>query len=116
MSSERFRVLIAGGGVAALEAALALHDLGGERVSLTLIAPNRELVYRPMTVREPFAYPTAGRYPLEKFANDVGAELVKDSFAWVVAPERVVHTDSGAQHTSTRSRLTTGGWTSSSMD
>ncbi len=98
MSSERFRVLIAGGGVAALEAALALHDLGGERVSLTLIAPNRELVYRPMTVREPFAYPTAGRYPLEKFANDVGAELVKDSFAWVVAPERVVHTDSGAQH------------------
>jgi hypothetical protein len=34
-----FRDLIAGGGVAALEGALALHDLAGERVNSTLLAP-----------------------------------------------------------------------------
>ena len=58
-----FKVLIAGGGVAAVEAALALRELAGERVALTLLAPDPELVYRPMTVAEPFAYGPAHRYP-----------------------------------------------------
>jgi uncharacterized protein len=39
---ERFQVVIAGGGVAALETALALRDLAGDRVNLKLIAPNAE--------------------------------------------------------------------------
>ena len=34
-----FRVLIAGGGVAALEAALALRELAGERISTTMLCP-----------------------------------------------------------------------------
>ena len=50
----KFRVVIAGGGVAALEAALALHELAGERVATTLVAPNPEFVYRPLLVHEPF--------------------------------------------------------------
>ena len=54
-----FRVLIAGGGVAGLEAALALRELAGDRVATTLLAPAAEFVYRPMTVREPFAYSAA---------------------------------------------------------
>ena len=58
-------VLIAGGGVAALEAVLALRDLAGDRARLTLLAPNSEFVYRPMTVREPFSYGVAQRFPLE---------------------------------------------------
>jgi NADH dehydrogenase FAD-containing subunit len=66
-----FRVLIAGGGVAGLEAALALRDLAGDRVSTTLLAPEPEFVYRPMRVREPFAYSAAGHYPLESIARDV---------------------------------------------
>ena len=36
-------VLIAGGGVAATELLLALHDLAGKRVRMTLVAPNDEL-------------------------------------------------------------------------
>ena len=34
-----FRVLIVGGGVAGLEAALALRDLAGERVATTVLTP-----------------------------------------------------------------------------
>ena len=45
-----FRVLIVGGGVAGLEAALALRHLAGERVATTLLAPAAEFVYRPMKV------------------------------------------------------------------
>jgi len=47
-------VLIAGGGVAALEAALALRALAEERVSVELLAPDPHFWYRPLAVAEPF--------------------------------------------------------------
>jgi sulfide:quinone oxidoreductase len=90
-----FRVLIAGGGVAALEGALALRDLAGDRVSTTLLAPEPEFVYRPLRVREPFAYRAAQRYPLDEIARDIGAELVQDRFKWLDPQASVLHTESG---------------------
>ena len=96
-SAEPFKVVIVGGGVAALEAALALRELGGERFELTLIAPNADFAYRPMTVREPFAYGPAERYPLSEIAAEVGAALLVDSFAWLDPQRRLAYTDSGAQ-------------------
>ena len=80
---ETFKVLIAGGGVAGLEGALALRDMAGDRVVLKLLAPDPEFVYRPMTVREPFAYGQAQRYPLREIARDIGMELLDDAFASV---------------------------------
>ena len=94
---EPFNVLIVGGGVAALEAALALRDLGGERIATTMIAPNPDFVYRPMTVREPFGYAVARRYPLEELARDIGVELRVDSFKWLDRERGVVHTEAGEQ-------------------
>ena len=84
--------MIAGGGVAGLEAALALRDLAGDTVDLRILAPVSEFAYRPMTVQEPFAYPAAHRYQLAAIARDVGAELVRDSFARVDSAEREAHT------------------------
>ncbi len=97
--AKPFEVVIAGGGVAGLEAALALRELAGQRVALKLLAPISEFVYRPMTVGEPFAYGAAQRYPLEPIARDLGAELVRDAFAWVDADARVAHTEAGAELT-----------------
>lgn len=94
---QKLRVLIAGGGVAALETALALRDLAASRVQITMIAPNEEFVYRPMTVREPFAFAGARHYPLEAIVADVGAELVRDKLGWVDHAMRVAHTTSGLQ-------------------
>jgi sulfide:quinone oxidoreductase len=92
-----FRVLIVGGGVAALEGALALRDLAGERVSTTLLAPEPEFVYRPMRVREPFAYSAARRYRLEEIARDIGVELKQDAFRRLDPQRRVVHSEGGDQ-------------------
>ena len=50
----RPKVLVAGGGVAALEALLALHDLVGRRVHLELLAPGTQFLNRPASVAEPF--------------------------------------------------------------
>ena len=93
-----FEVVIAGGGVAALEAALALRELGGDRIALTLIACNTEFVYRPMAVIEPFRYPPVQRFPLTAIAGDIGAALLNDRLAAVTPSERLVQTDSGVQH------------------
>jgi len=95
--SEKFRVLIAGGGVAALETALALKQLAGDRVQITVIAPNEEFVYRPMTVREPFSFLGARHYPLEPILGDVRAELVREKLGWVDHELRVAHTEEGQQ-------------------
>ncbi|MDQ6751538.1 MAG: FAD-dependent oxidoreductase [Actinomycetota bacterium] len=92
-----FKVVIVGGGVAALEAGLALRDLAGERVDLTMVAPEPDFTYRPMAVREPFAYAPGQRYPLGDIVKDIGAELIVDRFAHVDAAGRVAHTDTGAQ-------------------
>ena len=97
MPDEPFNVLIVGGGVAGLEAALALRELGGERVATTMLAPNLEFVYRPMTVREPFGYAVAQRYSLAEIAQDIGLELRSDAFKWLDPERRVVHTEQGEQ-------------------
>jgi sulfide:quinone oxidoreductase len=94
-SPQPLQVVIAGGGVAALEAALALRELAGERVRTTLLASGSEFVYRPMTVREPFAYRTAERYPLGEVAQEIGVQLRSDSFASLDAAARIVHTEGG---------------------
>jgi sulfide:quinone oxidoreductase len=95
-SPEPFHVVIAGGGVAALEAALALRQLRPETLRVTLIAPNAEFVFRAMTVREPFAYGAAERYPLAELAAEIGAELIVERLGVLDARERTVRTEAGA--------------------
>lgn len=92
-----FKVLIAGGGVAGLEAALALRELAGDRVSTTMLAPQPEFVYRPMRVQEPFANTAARHYSLAEITRDIGVELVEDSFKWLEPGRDVVHTEAGEE-------------------
>jgi sulfide:quinone oxidoreductase len=90
-----FRVVIAGGGVAALESALALSHLAPELTDVTVIAPNLEFVYRPMTVREPFGYGSARRYPLQRIVSDAGGTLLEEELSWVDPEKRTLHTETG---------------------
>lgn len=96
---QPFKVLIAGGGVAGLEASLALRYLAGDRVTTTLLTPEPEFVYRPLRVREPFAGPLARHYALEEIARDIGVELRQDAFKRLDPEQRTVHTEGGGQLT-----------------
>ena len=89
------RVLIAGAGVAGLEAAFALRALAGGEIELTLMAPVDDFVYRPMAVAEPFSSGAAQRYPLSRLAAEAGAELVRDALVEVDTKSRRVGTSSG---------------------
>ena len=79
-------VVVAGGGVAGLEALLALRTLAGDRIDLTLVAADPEFTYRPLAVAEPFALGHAYRVPLSQFTEDAGAALVIDSTIGVDDP------------------------------
>jgi sulfide:quinone oxidoreductase len=95
MTNSPLRVLIAGGGVAGVEALLTLHALAGDRCELTLADAQSDFIYRPMKVAEPFARGTAERRPMAAIARDVGARLVADSVAGVDDRERVAATAQG---------------------
>lgn len=91
------RVLIVGGGVAAIEAALALKKNAGGFVTISMLAPSTTFTYRPELVGEPFSYPAARHFQLAAIAADLGITLHADSLKWVDAEKRVVHTESRAQ-------------------
>lgn len=91
------RVIVAGGGVAGLECAFALHQLAPERVAVTLVAPSQAFVYRPLAIGEPFSSSRAERYPLGPLAEAAGVALVPDSVASVDTEQRTVRTGSGAE-------------------
>jgi sulfide:quinone oxidoreductase len=90
-------VLIAGGGPAALEAALALHRIAGDRVATTVLAPEDEYSYRPLSVLSPFAAGEATAYPLARIAADVGFTHLRGRLDAVDAVAHTVQTDGGAQ-------------------
>lgn len=92
----RLRVVVAGGGIAGAEGLLALHELAGDLVELTLISPGTEFIERPMTVTEPFALGHARRIPLEDFARETGTTLIRDSVSGVAPRWRSLVLESGA--------------------
>ena len=94
-SPQPLNVVIAGGGVAALEATMALRALAADRVCITLLAPGREFHYRPMAVAEPFTIAHARHLPLAGIAADFGARLVTGALAAVEPDERRVVSASG---------------------
>jgi sulfide:quinone oxidoreductase len=92
---DRFRVLIAGGGVAALEAMIALRHLAEERVDLTLLAPDSVFTYRPLAVAEPFGLGEVERFPLANLAAGCGATFEQAGLSLVFPDERKAHTTRG---------------------
>jgi len=68
-------VTIVGGGIAALEAMIALRSVAQERAAIELITPGSHWTHRPMAVAEPFGLGRAERYDLVRMAHDHGASL-----------------------------------------
>ena len=86
-------VLIAGGGVAGLEAVLALHALAGERVALSLLAPAGEFVQRQSSVVSPFSGEDVPRVPLDRLP----VHWHRGSLAAVDADAHTVTTTDGGE-------------------
>ena len=94
--TERTHGVIAGGGVAALEAALALQHLASELVDVELVAPEPRFWYRPLAVGEPFGLGSVPSFDLAELARRAGALFTPDAVTHVYANARFVGTKAGA--------------------
>jgi sulfide:quinone oxidoreductase len=89
------RVLVAGGGVAAIEAVLGLRALAGRRVTIELLAPGGDFVERPSSVLFPFSGESAPRVSLDRLA-ELGVTVHHGALAAVdVAAHSILTTDGG---------------------
>ena len=69
----RPRVLVAGAGVAGLETLLALRALAGDRIHVTLLAPELKFVNSSLSVAQPFTPRRARGIRIEDIAIELGA-------------------------------------------
>lgn len=94
---EKQKVLIAGAGIAGIEAALALRDFAGERVEVDLCDPCREFVFRPFAVSGPYGAATIFRYDLGRLCARCDASLHAAGVVSVDPRRRLAVTRDGAR-------------------
>lgn len=93
----RPHVVIAGGGIAGVEALLALRELAGQGLSIELIAPEPDLVMRPLAVTAPFGTGEVKRFGLDAICADQQVHLRTDSLDFVDVAGHRAETLGGAR-------------------
>jgi sulfide:quinone oxidoreductase len=91
------KVLIVGGGVGALEAAIALRDLAGDKARVEICAGRGDFVYRPFAVGEPYGASRVLRYDLEQLADLCGAEFRLENIAAIDPELRLATSHDGTE-------------------
>jgi sulfide:quinone oxidoreductase len=118
--SQRLRIAVAGGGVAGIELALALHHLAADRVHVTIVSPDPHFQSKALRTSQPFSADHMRRHALCDLADELGAELMIDSVmavdadrhAALLSSGELVHYDclvlaTGARHCTAFSRALT---------
>ena len=94
-AASPFRVLVAGGGVAALEATLALRACAAGLVDVEVLAPDADFTYRPLATAAPFRAAELARFPLHQLVEEAGGRLRQGSLAALDADAHLAHTAAG---------------------
>jgi sulfide:quinone oxidoreductase len=92
-----WRVVVAGGGVAGIEALLGLAALGERRLQLALVAPDAHFTLGPHAVGEAFGRGPAPSVPLADIAREQHARFVRDRVRAVHPGDRTLLLESGAE-------------------
>jgi len=96
MSPPPLRVVVAGAGIAGLEALVALRTLAGHAVDLHLVAPDEDFSLRALSVFEPFGLARPQRYAIAEIADDLAAVRHHDAIRGVRLDDREADLRSGA--------------------
>lgn len=89
------RALIAGGGVAALEAALMLRAVASDRTEVTIVSPKPHFAWRALEVNEAFGMGVPARFELQELCDDIGARFISGAVSSVRRETRDVTLGSG---------------------
>jgi sulfide:quinone oxidoreductase len=110
VATENPRIVIAGGGIAALEACLALRDrLSAVNLDITVLTPAERFDYRPLSVLEPFVGISRWSLSLATFAADQDVTVIHDALTAVGPHARVAVTGAGEEVPYDMLLLATGG-------
>src|SRR5262249_9104483 len=82
---------------AALEAAVALNELAGDRVDVDVFSPREDFIYRPFAVAEPFGSSPEMRHRLDSLVERCGAEFHLGSIGPVECARQLVRTHDGEE-------------------
>jgi len=96
-TSRPLHVLIAGGGVAGLEALLALKRHAQERVSIELMAAEPQFWYRPLAVAEPFGLGDVHGLDLSDIADECGALFTLGRLDSVDSERHIARSSAGTE-------------------
>ena len=88
-------VVIAGGGIGALEGLLALQKLAVDPLRISVLTATRHLTYRALSVAEPFGGDPAPRYDWQFIARDRGVSWIPDMLEAVRLEDRELITRDG---------------------
>ena len=97
VTESRTKVLIAGGGVAGLEAILALQAIAPGRFDVELVTPQRHVTSRSLCTGPPFLRATANRAKLAAITAEHGVRLTRDAIDLVEPALHEVLTQGGAR-------------------
>jgi sulfide:quinone oxidoreductase len=93
----RPRVVVAGGGFAALEAVLALRALAGDELRVTLVAPNSTLAYRPAATIEAVDDVLPRSYEIQGIVEDLAVSYHRGRVEAVAPTQKWVRLSSGVR-------------------
>ena len=74
-----------------------MHDLAGDRVELTLVAPDPDFLYKPLLVEEPFDLGPAERHALGPLVEALGGDFVQKAVTRVKPDEHTVELTDGVE-------------------
>jgi NADH dehydrogenase FAD-containing subunit len=88
-------VVIAGGGVGALEGLLALQSLAPASLRISVLTGSRHLTYRALSTSEPFGGDPPPRFGWDDIARDGGVRWIPDVLVAVRPEVRELETRDG---------------------
>ena len=74
---------------------MALRDLAGDRVELTLVAPEPDFTYKPLAVEEPFSHQPPEHRALDPIAREFGSRFVQAAVERVALGDHTVELSTG---------------------
>jgi sulfide:quinone oxidoreductase len=99
VGGRRPRVLIAGGGIAALEAVLTLDEVAGDALDVTILTASPRFEYRPLAVAQPFEnLGRAYRFQLADLLAGRGIDIMLGRLAGVDVEARTARSVDGFAH------------------
>lgn len=76
VTPDKTKILIVGGGVAALEACLGLRWDASIEAEVTIVSEDDSFVFRPLAVLEPFGHGVAPRFSIEEIVDGATSEII----------------------------------------